>query len=158
MDDQIIKLLKNELELNENKKNEDLIKKYKNNLLNKYKGNNIDTINSNLNDYLTCLSQYHLFANEKEYENVYQVLLMQIFIFCKIYGLNAEKNSGLDRYDFECENAINQIVEKKYKMKHEKNGYSSFIIYGITFWKRICRIEMKINNNDIKGPSESLKE
>jgi len=58
----------------------------------------------------------------------------------------------------ECENAINQIVEKKYKMKHEKNGYSSFIIYGITFWKRICRIEMKINNNDIKGPSESLKE
>ena len=43
-------------------------------------------------------------------------------------------------------------------MKHEKNGYSTFINYGIAFWKKTCRIEMKINNNDIKGPSESLKE
>jgi len=175
--------------LKESLKNEIKDNNYLNNFINGLFNKDIDTINSNLNDYLTCLSQYHLFANEKDYENVYQVLLMQIFIFCKIYGLNAEKNNGSGRYDFgfpnrnkkkeyilievktcksencddnllhkECENAKNRIIEKKYKMKNEKNGYSSFIIYGITFWKRICRIEMKINNNDIKGPSESLKE
>ncbi|KAL6588903.1 DUF1703-domain-containing protein [Neocallimastix sp. 'constans'] len=175
--------------LKESLKNEIKDNNYINNFINGLFNKDIDTINSNLNDYLTCLSQYHLFANEKDYENVYQVLLMQMFIFCKIYGLTAEKNSGLGRYDFgfpnrnkkkeyilievktcksencndnllnkECENAINQIIEKKYKMKHEKNGYSSFIIYGITFWKKTCRIEMRINNNDIKVPSESLKE
>jgi hypothetical protein len=112
---------------------------------------------------------------------------MQIFIFCKIYGLSAEENSGSGRYDFgfpnrnkkkeyilievktcksencddnllhkECENAINQIIEKKYKMKHEKNGYSTFINYGIAFWKKTCRIEMKINDNEIEGPSKKL--
>ncbi|ORY01208.1 DUF1703-domain-containing protein [Neocallimastix californiae] len=175
--------------LKESLKNEIKDNNYLNNFINGLFNKDIDTINSNLNDYLTCLSQYHLFANEKDYENVYQVLLMQIFIFCKIYGLSAEENSGSGRYDFgfpnrnkekeyilievktcksencddnllhkECENAINQIIEKKYKMKHEKNGYSSFIIYGITFWKKTCRIEMRINNNDIKVPSESLKE
>jgi len=42
-------------------------------------------------------------------------------------------------------------------MKHEKNGYLSFIIYGIAFWEGTCRIEMKINNNEIKGPSKKIK-
>ncbi|KAL6593578.1 hypothetical protein U3516DRAFT_834192 [Neocallimastix sp. 'constans'] len=142
MDDQIIKLLLGESKLNENDVNEDLIKKYKNNQSNKHLDNNIHRyIKFKFNDYLTCLSQYHLFANEKEYENVYQVLLMQIFIFCKIYGLTAEENSGSENCDDnllhkECENVINQIIEKKYKMKHEKNGYSTFINYGIAFWKK----------------------
>ena len=54
MDDQIIKLLKNELELNENKKNEDLIKKYKNNLLNKYKGNSKYYIKIPNNEIFNC--------------------------------------------------------------------------------------------------------
>jgi hypothetical protein len=173
--------------LKESLKNEIKDNNYINNFINGLFNKDIDTINSNLNDYLTCLSQYHLFANEKDYENVYQVLLMQIFIFCKIYGLSAEENSGSGRYDFgfpnrnkekeyilievktcksencddnllhkECENAINQIIEKKYKMKHEKNGYSTFINYGIAFWKKNCRIEMKINDNEIDGPSKKL--
>ncbi|KAG4082311.1 DUF1703-domain-containing protein [Neocallimastix lanati (nom. inval.)] len=173
--------------LKESLKNEIKDNNYLNNFINGLFNKDIDTINSNLNDYLTCLSQYHLFANEKDYENVYQVLLMQIFIFCKIYGLSAEENSGSGRYDFgfpnrnkekeyilievktcksencddnllhkECENAINQIIEKKYKMKHEKNGYSTFINYGIAFWKKTCRIEMKINDNEIEGPSKKL--
>jgi len=112
---------------------------------------------------------------------------MQIFIFCKIYGLTVEENNGSGRYDFgfpnrnkekeyilievkiskskdggddilheECENAINQIIEKKYKMKHEKNDYSNFINYGIAFWKKTCRIEMKINDNEIEGPLKKL--
>jgi len=55
MDDQMIKLLKNESELNENKKNEDLIKKYKNNLLNKYKGNSKYYIKIPNNEILGCL-------------------------------------------------------------------------------------------------------
>ncbi|KAL6591742.1 hypothetical protein U3516DRAFT_854248 [Neocallimastix sp. 'constans'] len=128
----------------ENLKNEIKDNNYMNNFINGLFNKDINTINSNLSDYLTCFSQYHLFVNEKEYENVHKVLLMQIFIFCKIYGLNAEKNSGLGRYDFgfpsrkkeyilievktskskndgddflhkECENAINQIIKKNIK-------------------------------------------
>ncbi|KAG4094845.1 DUF1703-domain-containing protein [Neocallimastix lanati (nom. inval.)] len=256
MDDQIVKLLKKESELNEkesklnekeselneNENDKELIKNYKNDLLNKHRekdmyyikipnneilscfiaklqedlndqikdnnnyindfinglfNKNIEAINSNLNNYLKCFSEYHLFARKNEYENVYQVLLMQMFLFYKVYGLTAEESSGSGRYDFgfpnkkkknenekeyilievksckskkdqtepdhnqlhkECENAIKQIINKNYKMKHENNGYKTFINYGIAFWRKYCRIEMNISdNNKIIGPSKPFE-
>jgi hypothetical protein len=56
--------------LKESLKNEIKDNNYLNNFINGLFNKDIDTINSNLNDYLTCLSQYHLFANEEDYENV----------------------------------------------------------------------------------------
>ncbi|KAG4093508.1 hypothetical protein H8356DRAFT_1311831 [Neocallimastix lanati (nom. inval.)] len=175
------------------KNNNSYINDFINGLFNK----DIEAINSNLNNYLKCFSEYHLFAHKNEYENVYQVLLMQMFLFYKVYGLTAEESSGSGRYDFgfpnkkkknekekeyilieikscksikdqkepdhnqlhkECENAIKQIINKNYKMKHENNGYKTFINYGIAFWRKYCRIEMNISdNNKIIGPSKPFE-
>ncbi|KAG4083504.1 DUF1703-domain-containing protein [Neocallimastix lanati (nom. inval.)] len=170
---------------------------YINDFINGLFNKDIEAINSNLNNYLKCFSEYHLFAHKNEYENVYQVLLMQMFLFYKVYGLTAEESSGSGRYDFgfpnkkkknekekeyilieikscksikdqkepdhnqlhkECENAIKQIINKNYKMKHENNGYKTFINYGIAFWRKYCRIEMNISdNNKIIGPSKPFE-
>ncbi|OUM58867.1 hypothetical protein PIROE2DRAFT_15767 [Piromyces sp. E2] len=166
----------------------------------------INKINNNLKDYLMIFCSYHLFKNYSTYENIYKILLMQLFIFWKTNGLIVEEDSGLGRYDIgfpnrkkydeyiliefkvyktdikennikkkkknnkndeknkdeienylhkECNNAIKQIEEKKYESKPKMNLYNNFIKYGIAFYKKNCRVEMKINENEIQNPSKN---
>jgi len=174
--------------LKENLKEEININENINNFINSIFSHNIDKIDFNLKTYLLNLSSYHLYEKENVYENIYQVLLMQIFIFLKEYGLTGEENSRKDQYDFgfpnkykkdeyilievkfskskngsnevlkkECKNAINQIEKQKYETKHKRNGYTTFIKYGIVFWKRIGRVEMKNNNGEIQSLSKKKK-
>ncbi|ORX57285.1 hypothetical protein BCR36DRAFT_279352 [Piromyces finnis] len=65
----------------------------------------VEKVYKNLNEYLKKLTIYylnhmHMHGEFKIYENVYQILLMQIFLFFKINGLTTEENSGYGRYDF----------------------------------------------------------
>lgn len=39
---------------------------------------------------------------------------------------------------------------------HRNNDYKSFIKYGIAFYKRTCRAEMKINGGIIQEPSKDF--
>ncbi|OUM59906.1 hypothetical protein PIROE2DRAFT_14429 [Piromyces sp. E2] len=177
------------------KENNVIIEGYINDFIEGIFEKDIKKINENLNNYLMIFSSYHLFEHSNSYENVYQVLLMQLFILWKVRGLTAEEDSGLGRYDFgfpnknknneyilieikvyktdkkendkknkdeienylhkECINAIKQIEEKKYESKPKMNGYNSFIKYGIAFYKKKCRVEMKINKYDIKCQSNN---
>lgn len=121
-----------------------------------------------------------MFIKKSEVENYYQVLLIQMFIFWKIDGVTAGENSGKGRYNFgfpnkyknkiyilievkfsnteyslheDCNDAIEQIEKKEYEDKHREN-YSSILKYGIAFYKRTCRVEMKINDGKFQSPSE----
>ncbi|ORX49597.1 hypothetical protein BCR36DRAFT_370622 [Piromyces finnis] len=102
--------------------NSNKIKKYKHYILNKIDmcnkkyvkiPNEVSVIYENLNEYLSKFSAYHLYVKSKMYENAYQVLLMQIFLFFKIRGLTAEENSGYGRYDFGFPNTNNCDKEVK---------------------------------------------
>jgi len=194
------------------KENNKIVKNYINDFVEGIFEKDIDKINKNLSDYLMIFSTYYLFKHSNTYKNVYQVLLMQLFIFWKVGGLTAEEDSGLGRYDIgfpnktkknenilievkvykaakenyeeeendkkikykknknekimdaknmdeienylhkECIDAIKQIEEKKYELKHIINNYNSFIKYGIAFYKKRCRVEMKINEDEIQSP------
>jgi len=89
--------------------------------------------------------------NEKEKEYI----LIEIKS-CK--SIKDQKEPDHNQLHKECENAIKQIINKNYKMKHENNGYKTFINYGIAFWRKYCRIEMNISdNNKIIGPSKPFE-
>jgi len=167
--------IKSELKIDDNDK-------YMENFINGIFAKNINIINENIKSYLLKFSSYHLFTKANTYENCYQVLLMQMFIFLKVEGLTAEENSGKGRYDFgfpnkynkkeyiiievkvpnknktknnkidldkECKNAIKQIEDKKYAQKHIDNGYTKILKYGIAFFKRNCKVLLKIDNKII---------
>jgi len=191
------------------KENNEIIENYIKDIIEGIFEKDINKINNNLNNYLMIFSSYHLFKHANTYENIYQVLLMQLFIFWKVRGLTAEEDSGLGRYDIgfpnkkkeneyilievkvykadkesndeeednkkikykknknkknmdkienylhkECINALKQIEEKKFASKHKINNYNSFIKYGIAFYKKNCRVEMKINEDEIQSPSK----
>ena len=104
-----------------------------------------------------------MYGKIRENESIYQILLIQLLLFFKLYGLKAEENSEKGRYDFgfpnkkvskeyilieikilnnrddekslhkECIDAIDQIEKQGYAEKHKKNGYKRFIKYGIAF-------------------------
>ncbi|OUM59917.1 hypothetical protein PIROE2DRAFT_14440 [Piromyces sp. E2] len=149
MDNQIIKLLMNQPE---KEKRHNLIQNYKDELkkrictgrmnyikvpneeifeyFSKLLGSTIGSLlskeNNNLNNYLMIFSSYHVFEHSDTYENVYQVLLMQLFILWKVRGLTAEEDSGLGRYDFgfpnEKKNNEYILIEVKvYKTDKEEN-------------------------------------
>ncbi|OUM57883.1 hypothetical protein PIROE2DRAFT_16996, partial [Piromyces sp. E2] len=82
------------------KENNVIIESYINDFIEGIFEKDIKKINDNLNNYLMIFSSYHLFEHSNTYENVYQVLLMQLFILWKVRGLTAEEDSGLGRYDF----------------------------------------------------------
>ncbi|OUM63732.1 hypothetical protein PIROE2DRAFT_9670 [Piromyces sp. E2] len=60
----------------------------------------VEKINKNLTEYLKIFSPYQIYTTSGLNENVYQVLLMQMFAFFEIKDLTAEENSGYGRYDF----------------------------------------------------------
>ncbi|OUM63126.1 hypothetical protein PIROE2DRAFT_10383, partial [Piromyces sp. E2] len=132
---------------------------------------NVDEINKILNDYLLIFKPYHLFSKKKIHENVYQAILMQMFSLWKIKGLTAENDSGRGRYDFGFPHKLKEneyiLIEVRSSEKsdvnylskdsnHRRKGYNRFIKYGITFYKRTCRAEMKINNGKIREPSKDF--
>jgi len=189
------------------KENNEIIENYIKDIVEGIFEKDINKINNNLNNYLMIFSSYHLFKHANTYENIYQVLLMQLFIFWKVRGLIAKEDNGLGRYDIgfpnrkkeneyilievkiyktdkesydeeednkkikykknkknvdiienylhkECIDTIKQIEGKKYASKHIINNYNSFKKYGIAFYKKNCRIEMKINEDEIQSPSK----
>jgi hypothetical protein len=88
----------------------------------------LQSINKNLSEYLLIFSSHHLYVKKisknstesmetSPNENVYQVLLMQMFLFNKVKDLYAEKDSGLGRIDFGFPNCKNKdefiIIEVK---------------------------------------------
>ncbi|OUM56825.1 hypothetical protein PIROE2DRAFT_18404, partial [Piromyces sp. E2] len=77
------------------KKNNVIIEGYINDFIEGIFEKDIKKINDNLNNYLMIFSSYHVFEHSDTYENVYQVLLMQLFILWKVRGLTAEEDSGL---------------------------------------------------------------
>jgi len=98
--------------------------KFLNNFITGIYGKNIKTINENLNKYLLQFSPYHLCVQKNTKKDVYQVLLMQIFIFMKVKNLTTEENSRYGRYDI----GFPSIKEKKeyilIEIKTYKNKYN----------------------------------
>jgi len=76
---------------------------------------NIKKINDNLTEYVKSFTQYQLFNdnNKNVHENVYHVLIQQLFNFFYIKDLTTEENSGYGRYDFGFPNK-NDINENEY--------------------------------------------
>jgi len=80
--------------------NNEKVKEYINKFVEGIFEKDINKINENLSEYLLIFSSYHLFQHSNNtYENVYQVLLIQLFVIWKIKGLTAEEDSGYGRYD-----------------------------------------------------------
>ena len=69
---------------------------------------NLEVIYKNLNQYLKYFSAYHLFVTNSSHENVYQVLLAQIFLIYGIEVYSAETESGEGKYDFGFPNIHNK--------------------------------------------------
>ena len=88
-------------------------KRYAENFINGILEKDVEKINENLSEYLKCFSPYQLFIKFGVKENVYLVLLMQIFIFFNVTDLTTEENSGNGRYDFGFPNGNNKH-EKEY--------------------------------------------
>ena len=44
-----------------------------------------------LNEYLIKCSPYYVYRNIKGDENIYQILIIQLFLFFKLYDFKAEK-------------------------------------------------------------------
>eukprot|EP00833_Pecoramyces_ruminatium_P011677 jgi/Orpsp1_1/1185709/evm.model.c7180000094910.1 len=80
----------------ENETYRNFVKKFINGINEK----DIEEINKNLTEYIKVFSPYHLFVKYGVKENVYQVLIIQMFIYFDIKGLKTEENSGNGRYDF----------------------------------------------------------
>ncbi|OUM57896.1 hypothetical protein PIROE2DRAFT_16976 [Piromyces sp. E2] len=88
----------------------------------------IEKINENLTEYLKIFSPYHIYISSGLNENIYQVLLMQMFTFFNIENMKSEESSGYGRYDFGFPNT-NKVEEdeyilievKAYRKKNKKN-------------------------------------
>eukprot|EP00833_Pecoramyces_ruminatium_P002524 jgi/Orpsp1_1/1176556/evm.model.c7180000058071.1 len=126
----------------------------------------IEKGNKNLTEYLKIFNSHQLFTELKIYENVYQILVTQMCIISnKDFANDKNDNKNNKRKKIisnkqienilqnECIDAINQIEEKDYAAKHRMEGYNTFIKYGIAFYKKYCKIAMKIDNGKIQHSS-----
>ena len=56
-----------------------------------------------------------------------------------ILELKVAKN--FKEMSYKCDEALNQIEEKKYDKELLEEGYSNIVKYGITFYKKDCMIK-----------------
>ncbi|ORX59180.1 hypothetical protein BCR36DRAFT_394700 [Piromyces finnis] len=103
-------------------------------------GYDVENVYKNINEYLKKLTIYylnHMHGEFKIYENVYQILLMHIFLFFKCNDLTTEENSGYGRYDFgfPIKNCYN-------------NREKEYVLIEVRIFKKNTKCNEEINNEE----------
>jgi hypothetical protein len=59
----------------------------------------------------------------------------------KVMIIELKVAKEMDELDKKCDEALRQIQSQKYEEKYRRDGYESFIHYGIAFCRKRCKVK-----------------